>query len=290
MKKAKREARNGRIRKILLSKQFCITVLVIMSLLALICLIKVVLGFMPVKHFKLEGETHYDISEIISASGIRSGDKLYKINEGSAQNKIIKGCPYVKTVKIKRSFPNTVCFVVEEQEPGWYIQVGKDFYGLDYDMKVLLETYIEDDFIDRGLTKLVLPELETLIVGELPEFASDDQQLMKETLKIIDAFRTHEIKGILTGLDLSNRFEIKLEIDYSYEVYFGDMTSFDIKMKALTEVLRKASTEYGYGGGTITWDEAYSSFALKGEFPDPSESENPEDGESTEKIENIPFE
>ena len=289
MKKAKGKASSGKLRKVLLSQQFCITVFLIMSLLALICLIKVVLGFMPVKHFKLEGETHYDISEIISASGIRSGDKLYKINENSAESKIVKGCPYVKTVRIKRSFPNTVCFVVEEQEPGWYVQVGNDFYGLDYDMKVLLETYIEDDFIERGLTKLTLPELETLIVGELPKFASDDPQLMKETLKIIDAFRTHEMKGILTGLDLTNRFEIKLEIDNSYEVYFGDMTSFDVKMKALTEVLRKSTVEYGYAGGTITWDEAYSSFALKGEFPDPSESES-ETEEGGENIENIPFE
>lgn len=288
MKRVERKETSTRLRKIMLSQQFCITVLIIMTLLTTLCIIKAVLGFMPVKHFKLEGETHYDISEIISASGIRSGDKLYKINENAAESKIIKDCPYVKSVKIKRSFPNTVRFVVEEQEPGWYVQVGNDYYGLDYDMKVLLETYVEDDFIDRGLTKLVLPELETLIVGEVPDFASDDQQLMKETLKIIDAFRTHEMKGILTGLDLSNRFEIKLEIDNSYVVYFGDMTSFDIKMKALTEVLKKASAEYGYAGGTITWDEAYSSFALKGEFPDPSESENNES--NGESVENIPME
>ena len=80
MKKAKRKETNGKLRRVLLSKQFCITVMVIMSLLALICLIKVILGFMPVKHFTVKGETHYDISEIISASGIRSGDKLYKID------------------------------------------------------------------------------------------------------------------------------------------------------------------------------------------------------------------
>ena len=282
MKKAKRKESNARVRRILLSPQFCITVLVVMSLLALICLAKVVLGFMPVKHFTVEGDTHYDISEIISASGIRSGDKLYRIDEKAASQKLVKGCPYIKKVNIKQKFPNTVCFVVEEQDAGWYIQVGRDFYGLDFDMKVLLETYVEDDFIDRGLTKLTLPELEEVIVGELPRFASDDEQLMKETLKIIDAFRTHELKGILTGLDVSNRFEIKLQIDNSYDVYFGDMTSFDIKMKALTEVLKKSSMEYGYSGGTITWDEAYSSFALKGVYPDPSETESDESGENFE--------
>lgn len=269
---------NGRLRKVLLSKQFCITVLVLMSLLALICLVKLILGFMPVKHFTYEGETHYDISELISASDIRTGDRLYKINDKAAVASMVRECPYLKTVKIKKKFPNTVCFVVEEQEPGWYVQVGKDFYGLDFDMKVLLETYIEEDFVDRGLTKLTLPEIETVIVGELPSFASDDEQLMKETLKIVDSFRTHEIKERLTGLDISNRFEIKLEIDNSYEVYFGDMTSFEIKMKALIMVLSESAEKYGFTGGSIMWDETSSSFALRGKTEEPSEED--EDGEN----------
>ncbi|MBE6533615.1 MAG: FtsQ-type POTRA domain-containing protein [Ruminococcaceae bacterium] len=277
MKKTKRIDRKARLRKILLSRQFCITLLVVMGLLVFICLVKVVLGFMPVKHFTVEGDTHYDVIEIINASGIRSGDKLYRINEKKAEEKLVKGCPYIKSVKIKQKFPNTVCFVVEEQEPGWYIQVGKDFYGLDYDMKVLLETYVEDDFIDRGLTKLVLPELKEVIVGELPRFAKDEYQL-EETLKIIDLFRTNEIKSRLTGLDLSNRFEIKLEIDNSYEVYFGDISSFNIKMNFLTEVLKEAES---YGGGIITWNETDSTFILKPIYPDPSEKEdeNVEEGD-----------
>lgn len=280
MKKAKSKKSNGRLRRILLSKQFCITVLVVMTLLALLCLIKVVLGFMPVEKFELQGDTHYELVEIRNSSGIGKGEKLYRINEKKAEENIIKGCPYVKSVKIKQKFPNTVVFVIEERESGWYIQVGENFYGLDYDLRILNETYLEDEFIERGLTKLTLPELESGIVGELPKFASEDEQLLTETLEIIEAFRSHEIKSRLTGLDVSNRFEIKLEIDNAYEVYFGDMTSFDIKVKALTEVLRKSAEEYGFSGGKITWDEGYGSFALKGVSPDPSEIETDENGET----------
>ena len=280
MKKAKSKKSNGRLRRILLSKQFCITVLVVMTLLALLCLVKVILGFMPVEKFELRGETHYELVEIRNSSGIGKGEKLYRINEKKAEENIIKSCPYVKSVKIKQKFPNTVVFVVEERESGWYIQVGENFYGLDYDLRILNETYLEDEFIERGLTKLTLPELESGIVGELPNFASEDEQLLTETLEIVEAFRSHEIKSRLTGLDISNRIEIKLEIDNAYEVYFGDMTSFDIKIKALTEVLRKSAEEYGFSGGKITWDEGYGSFALKGVSPDPTEIETDENGET----------
>ena len=270
MKKAERKKNNERVRKVLLSKQFCISVLVVMSLLAFICLLKLVLGFLPVSRFTYRGDTHYDISELINASGIRSGDRLYKIDEKAAVASMVRECPYLKTVKIEKKFPNTVCFAVEEQEPGWYMQVGNDFYGLDFDLKVLLETYLEQDFIDRGLTKLVLPEIESVIVGELPEFASDDEQLIKESLTIVDAFRTHGIKKRLTGLDISNRFEIKLEIDNSYEVYFGDMASFDMKMKFLEAVLKKAEDD-GATGGRITWGD--DNFVLKKEYSEKNEAD-----------------
>lgn len=274
MKKAKSNKNNERLRRVLLSKQFCITVLVVMSLLAFVCLMKLVFGFLPVSNFTYKGETHYDISELINASGIRSGDRLYKIDEKAAAASMVRDCPYLKTVKIEKKFPNTVCFVVEEQEPGWYMQIGDDFYGLDFDLKVLLETYRDEDFIDRGLTKLVLPEIESVVVGELPSFASDDEQLIGESLKIIDSFRTHAIKERLTGLDISNRFEIKLEIDNSYEVYFGDMVSFDIKMKFLQAVLDKAEAD-GASGGRITWGD--DNFVLKKEYEEKEESEQGEE-------------
>ena len=51
MKKAERKKNSERVRKVLLSKQFCISVLVVMSLLAFICLLKLVLGFLPVSRF-----------------------------------------------------------------------------------------------------------------------------------------------------------------------------------------------------------------------------------------------
>lgn len=290
MKKAKTKVNTGKMRRILLSKPFCISVLAIMSVLALVCIIKLVLGFMPVKNYTVEGITSYDITELISASGIKTGDSLYKIDERKVAETMVRKCPYLKTVTIKQKFPNTVCFVVKEEEPGWYVQVGYDFYALDYDMKVLFETYDEEPLTERKLTKLTLPELEEITVGSLPKFAGEDEQLRKETLEIIDAFRTHSTKNILTLLDLSNRFEIKLEINNEFFVYFGDMTSFEIKMKALSEVIKKAEEEYGYGSGTVTWDENSGTFALKGEFPDPSETEEGGESESGESEEDTGFE
>ena len=271
MKKDKSEISTGKMRRILLSKQFCITVLVVMSLLALICLVKVILGFLPVKQFVCEGDTHYEVLEIASASGIKAGDKLYRIDKSDVEKSILQKCPYVKSVKIKSKFPNTVCFVIEEKEPGWYLEFGGEFFSLDYDMELLVREKDDIKIKERGLTKLVLPDLEEVIISEnkdkpnVPVFASDDEQVRKETLKIIDTFRTHSIKSRLSKLDISNRFEISIGIDNSFEVEFGDMANFDIKMKTLMRVLEEAAKE-GCIGGKLTWvkgaSETAGTFAL----------------------------
>ena len=286
MKKARSKQNAGRMRRILLSNQFCITVLVVMTLLAIICLAKVILGFLPIKQFTCEGDTKYHVVEIVSASGIQQGDKLYRVDEGEAEQMILKNCPYVKSVEIKTVFPDTLCFVIEEKEPGWYLQFGTEYYSLDYDLELLVLEYDEKNVTGRGMTKLVLPEVEEVIISgdmeepNVPVFASDDEQLRKETLEIIDKFRTHEIKSRLTMLDLSNRFEISLTIDQKYEVSFGDTANFDVKMKKFMAALAVAD-DPKYSGGTLTWTDATRDFSFKPTISRP---------EVDESLENVPQE
>ena len=235
----------------------------IATLIAAVLLISLLFS---VKGFEVEGDTDYDVNELIDASGIRTGDRLFWINEKRAEKRLIAGCPYVRSVKIKQKLSGKVCFVVEERVAGWYVQVGDDLYALDYDLKVLLESIDEQDMIDRGLTKLVLPELESVVTGELPRFGKGNEHLMSETLKIIDTIRTHEIKERLTMLDLTNRFQIKMVIDGSYKVDFGDMDDAATKFDMLDQVISTAAIK-GYVGGEISVVNP-SEHSFRGYYPD----------------------
>jgi len=221
-----------------------------LCVLAFLLVFRLFLLVFPVKTFEIEGSTHYTINDIINASDIKTGSPLYGINKSKVKKKIKSECPYVKEVKIKQKFPGTVCFVIEEGEPGWYIQVGKNFYALDYDLNVLLESYSDKDMKLRGLTKLELPELQSVIVGEVPSFGNGDELLISETLKIIDTIRNHKIKSRMTYLDLSNRFEIKLTIDETFNVNLGDIKDSDTKFEMIDKVIASSKKE-GYAGGEI---------------------------------------
>lgn len=267
------------IKAFILSKQFFIALMAFMSLLALICLALVFSRFIGVGEFEIKGETDYRLSELISKSGIRTGDMMASVNERKAEKILLEKCPYLKSVEVKKKFPNKICFVVEERVLGWYLEVSEDYYALDYDLLVLLETYDEESLKDRGLTKLVLPEIESAICDRLPEFGHGDEQLIRETLKIIDSFRTSGIKERLTYLDLSNRFEIKLTIDGEFDVKLGDMKDIETKLATVTETIEKALAS-GFVGGEINMITP-TTCSFKGEFPAPEEPEEPTESEES---------
>ena len=267
------------IKAFILSKQFFIALMAFMSLLALICLALVFSRFIGVGEFEIKGETDYRLSELISKSGIRTGDMMSSVDEREAERILLEKCPYLKSVEVKKKFPNKICFEVEERVLGWYLEVSEDYYALDYDLLVLLETYDEESLKDRGLTKLVLPEIESVICDKLPEFGHGDEQLIRETLKIIDSFRTSGIKERLTYLDLSNRFEIKLTIDGEFDVKLGDMKDIETKLATVTETIEKALAS-GFVGGEINMITP-TTCSFKGEFPAPEEPEEPTDSEES---------
>lgn len=267
------------IKAFILSKQFFIALMAFMSLLALICLALVFSRFIGVGEFEIKGETDYRLSELISKSGIRAGDMMSSVNERKAEKILLEKCPYLKRVEVKKKFPGKICFVVEERVLGWYLEVSEDYYALDYDLLVLLETYDEESLKERGLTKLVLPEIESVICDKLPEFGHGDEQLIRETLKIIDSFRTSGIKERLTYLDLSNRFEIKLTIDGEFDVKLGDMKDIETKLATVTETIEKALAS-GFVGGEINMITP-TTCSFKGEFPAPEEPEEPTESEES---------
>ena len=268
------------IKAIMLSKQFFIVTVSAMGVLALVCLTCVFFRFIGIGEFEIKGETDYKLSELVSASGLRTGDRLYEVNEKEAEELLLRGCPYLKSVEVKKKFPNKICFEVEERVLGWYIEISEDYYALDYDMQVLLETYDEESLTERGLTKLVLPELESAMCDYLPEFGRGDEHLISETLKIVDTFRNHVIKERLTYLDLSNRFEIKLTIDGAFDVKIGDMSNMETKLKTVLEVI-ETQLDNGYVGGEINMITP-TSYSFKGVFADTPADEQGSDAETTD--------
>ncbi|MBQ9113268.1 MAG: FtsQ-type POTRA domain-containing protein [Clostridia bacterium] len=226
-----------------------LAVTVLMCAAALISLFMVIRSFLPVTRFELYGVTQYDRSEIVGQSGIKSGDKLYSLDLDGAEQSILEGCPYISEVTFERRFPNTLIIRVTEKTAVWYLEVSGDYYSLDENFRVIEETSSNQKFINAGVSKLILPNLRSLVVGELPDFGADDTEIRK-ALELVTSVQRTAFKSKITLVDMESRFDVNIVVDGRYEVYMGDISNTEEKLMAVEEILKTEELK-SYAGAQI---------------------------------------
>jgi len=226
-----------------------IAVTVLMCAFALLSVFLFIRSFLPVTRFELSGVTQYDRAEIIGHSGIKEGDKLYSIDIREAEERLLENCPYIELVEVEREFPNRIVFRIVEKIPQWYLEVSGDYYSLDTSFLVIEETKSNEKFINMGVPKLVLPNLRSLVCGELPDFGADTTEVRK-ALELVSAVQSTTFKSRLTLVDMESRFDVNITVDGKYEVYMGDISNIEEKLAAVEKILKSDELKK-YAGAEI---------------------------------------
>lgn len=204
---------------------------------------------LKIKNFEIRGVTTYEYTDIVNASSLKKGDRLYGIDSKEIEKKILEECPYLESVKVTKEFPSTVCFSVEERKAAWFIDIAGDYYVLDSNLYVMTEHSSKERLAAQGVTELVLPNIKSAMKGELPEFGADEQEIIK-TLELISMVRTTTFKSRITKLDLASRFDIYITVDGVYEVYMKDSTNFEAKLDEVQKIVNSDKLK-DYAGGEI---------------------------------------
>ncbi len=240
-KTARQKHRAGWIIEVDVRAVTALVVTVVMCLLCALCLFLYIRSFIGIRNFEVVGVSRYDARDIINASRLKRGDRLYTLDFDLVEEQILEECPYLESVEIHTRFPNTVRFSVEDRSPQWYIELSGDYYVLDADLEVMSEIASADLLLQEGVTKLTLPNLTRVMRGELPEFGIQDGERdeteIKKTLEVISTVRRTSFKARITELDLSNRFSITMTVDGSYYVSLGDMSGLDAKLREVEAIL-----------------------------------------------------
>jgi cell division protein FtsQ len=192
---------------------------------------------LPVKDFIVSGVSQYEKNEVVEASGIKKGDKLYKIDKDEVEARLMESCLYFDSVKVVRKFPGTVVFRVEEKMAQWYVEVSGSYYALDSELLVLEETHSNEKFVKGGVPELVLPELSRMICGEKPQFGSSEAESERVEALLLEIQST-TFKSRLTLVDMESRFDIKVVVDGKYDVYIGDPTNVSEKLTEVERILK----------------------------------------------------
>lgn len=194
-----------------------------------------------INEIRVSGETQYSSEEIVNASQVYIGDNMVRMKSDEVKNKILSSLIYVEDVKIKKAFPDVLEFNVIPSVPYANIEYENKYIMVSQEGKMLevIQSPREDLLTVTGLS-LVDATLGNKIV-------LDDEQKLRIYDRICDEIENQNIKK-LVSVDLTDKYEIKMDYDNRIAIELGDWTDISYKLAYVKRVLdvEIAEDEEGY--------------------------------------------
>lgn len=188
--------------------------------------------FLKIDRITVSGKTVYTREQIVSAAGIKVGDRALLINRSRGEKSICSKLPYVLSAKICYNPLTGVSVAVKPDSAALCIKYSGGLACLDTSGKVLETSTDQAKFsslpVVSGLT------MKSIVLGAKLSGKSADQAALAE--KIINEFKKNKVTGI-TGIDLSNDYEIKANYKSRIDILIGTSADLSYKIKFTAALL-----------------------------------------------------
>lgn len=188
-----------------------------------------------IKNINVEGNKDISSEQIISLSKVQKESNLFKVSNKDTVS-AIKENPYVKTVEIKRTLPDTITFVITERVATYMLEYGSSYAYIDnqgYILEISANT-------KEGLAKIIGYETshDDIVPGK--RLCENDLKKLNTVLKITATSKTNHIDSLITRINIEdgNNFVLYLNTEQK-TVYLGDCTNLDTRMLYVKAILDK---------------------------------------------------
>lgn len=228
--------RKKRIKKI----KFFLKLIVFISIIAGTVIFALTSPIFNIKEIKIINNNQVAADTIISLSGLRTEENIFKFYGGNVINKI-KENPYIENVKIHRRLPNTIEITIEERVAKFSVEyMGK--YAYINTQGYILE--ISEDskgyLIIYGITTLE----EDVIPGN--RLNNEDLSKIEDVIKIMSTAKDSGLDEKVTSIDISNENEYSIYLEEENKrVYLGDSTNLSNKMLYVVAIIEQEKEKEG---------------------------------------------
>lgn len=243
----------------------------------------IVLGvaiFFRVHTVEVQGNTIYSKEQVITASGVESGDNLLMINRFGVAGRIKAMMPYVRDVSVSPMLPDTVVIQVKESDVALRIQsdIGADWY-INVDGRVMgssVEGFRGQVVELRGVT-LTAPS-----AGQQAAATEGQSENLGAALEVISQMEGTGLMGQITALDAERSYDLILYADDRLEIQLGGTDELEYKIQYLQVILEDLE-DYQMGTIDLTFDvEKVARFLERTEpTEEPEQEEDPEENGSS---------
>ena len=185
------------------------------------------------------GNSQISSDTIISLSGLKKGENIFKFNNSIIQN--IKENQYIEEVKIKRKLPGTIIISVNERTVKYQIKLINSYAYIDKNGYIL----------EISNAKKEVPVIVGFSVTEndlinKKRLETEDLEKLNKMHKIIDAAKSVEIDKLITEINIEDESNFYLYIESeNKKVFIGDSTNLTNKMLYLKKILEETHESSG---------------------------------------------
>lgn len=199
--------------------------------------------FFRVENIKVDGNQIYTDEQIMEYVDFAVGDNLFSFSTSEVESRIRKALPYIGEIHVTRKLPATVQITVSERTKDLALLVGDEIYLLSGDLQVLGR--YDNTEIFNNITFLTAGQVSRCVVGE--ELSFLDARMANDLKELFYYLHAYGIDKKIKSIDLTSRFDITVNYDNRYTVYFADIDDIEIKVKFLIAIVgRLGVNDEGY--------------------------------------------
>ena len=219
------------------SKGIYIFLLVALAAAIAFPLVSLVLSQLTVKEIIIDGECRYTPSELIAASEISEGDRLFGFSRKDASENITEKLPYISSCVVHVNINGSVVIQVSGNSAAVYTKTAGEYYALSSDLLVLERSSDASYFEAAGLIYTDLPDTSEMVVGNRAVFSEPENK--EYICVILKALENGEYSNI-TRLFLDDRYDIVAIYDGQYRILLGSSADTSLKMATAMRVIEES--------------------------------------------------
>lgn len=209
-----------------------LTAFAIFLVIAMISVMLSLTVFFKTEKIIVTGETRYSQEDIISLSGIETGENIFLCDKSAASKKIVDALPFVAQANVGFVIPNAITIEIVEEVPSYAVRYSDGYYIIGENGRILEKTA---DNYDK-LPIVQGTEMTTNVIGEYANFTNDNvTSILNELVKVLDAYSFEDI----TVIDISDTANIMFVYDDRITVLIGLPEDISYKVKTAQTIINE---------------------------------------------------
>lgn len=205
--------------------------------------------FFKIGEIKVIGSDKYTASQIIEASGIELGDNLFAPSASSAQSKICKALPYVKSVTFKHELPDVLTICIKQTEAKYAFKSGNKYIITDSSLKVLEKA----DELPEGTAEVVGVGIKDAKIGTAAKFSKEEKGEL--VLEISSALAEQKIENI-SSINVSSTVDLSAVYAGRITILLGQNSTLEYKCQLAAAAIKDIEKDNKKAKGTINVKQA----------------------------------